>query len=258
MGGRHRRASSSVTTTTTRDVIGKRRGGDGDGDEDESTGLGLGLSDHRGHEINASSSSFEQDQDQQESTQIDSTFSYGYGLDPEHHVDDEHDDQGSDHLSFSPETLMDHLISGMHGRRDLIKERRLGPKASSASSSGAGSNDGARSGWKVFHDTGGTSSGLGDDDLVAGHIVGLPPTTTTHPVLSQTLSEYLLLLYTILPLNLVLFLSDPARYLDDPETGIECPYEAPGGWRDVWKQGELGRILSVSAFKLLISYLSRG
>jgi hypothetical protein len=154
------------------------------------------------------------------------------------------DDDDEDRLSFSPETIMSRL-GGMMGRRDLVKERKLGPRSG---------EDGKV--WKVFHEAGGgvqgRSSGAGEDEVRGGYGAGGSTFTTgtagttSRPTLSQTLSEYLSLLYTILPLNLVAFLSDPARFLDNKETGIRCPFEAAGGWRDVWKQGELGRILSVS------------
>ena len=260
-GGHHRRSSSSATTTNYTTMVGNRR--EGDGDELESMGsgglgmgLGLALSTDRGHD----ETSIGRDE---HSLDLSHDHDHGNHDHYHHHQHDQEDDdldpnldpdnEGSDHLSFSPETMMSHLVGGMTGRRDLIKERRLGPKTSpSSSSAGGAAGDGARSGWKVFHDTRAGSSGSGDDELVAGHVNTNTTTTfssttsSAHPTLSQTLSEYLSLLYTILPLNLVRFLSDPARYLDDHETGIECPFEASGGWRDVWKQGELGRILSVS------------
>ena len=60
---------------------------------------------------------------------------------------------------------------------------------------------------------------------------------------SSILSEYLSLLYTAFPLNLVQFVGDPAGYLGDKAFG--CPFSV-GGWKDVWKQGEMARLISVS------------
>lgn len=64
---------------------------------------------------------------------------------------------------------------------------------------------------------------------------------------NSVLSEYLSLLYTAFPLNLIGFVADPVGYLT--EKGVGCPFDvgqSGRGWEGVWKEGEVGRLISVS------------
>jgi hypothetical protein len=70
------------------------------------------------------------------------------------------------------------------------------------------------------------------------------PYSTSTSTSTSVLAEYLSLLYTVFPLNLVRFINDPAGYLG--EKAVACPYALSGGWKDVWKEGEMARMTSVS------------
>lgn len=140
-------------------------------------------------------------------------------------------------------------------------------------------------GWKPYHDPVGGLFGVDEAQEVfelyhhhhhqprqtglhhAGHSrtrsVGNPtspsatsssvPANQGQPYLTSTssstsiLAEYLSLLYTAFPLNLVRFISDPAGYLG--EKGIACPFALSGGWKEVWKEGEMARLASVSTIE---------
>lgn len=86
-----------------------------------------------------------------------------------------------------------------------------------------------------------------------------PPAAAVPPT---TLSDYLALLYTAYPINVIWFVRDPAAYL--AQKGMECIYHVPAQgepetpnlddsaaanereWMRVWRGGELARLIMVS------------